>query len=71
MMNKFEEIRQARHDLEMLSASDPAVSANMLRCVAAYSLMITGRLFDEATVLRLGLAYEQATSWEDLHPKVG
>ena len=43
MMNKFEEIRQARHDLEMLSASHPAVSANMLRYVAAYSLMITGR----------------------------
>jgi Asp-tRNA(Asn)/Glu-tRNA(Gln) amidotransferase A subunit family amidase len=35
------------------------------------SLMITGRLFDEATVLRLGLAYEQATDWEDRHPKVG
>ena len=35
------------------------------------SLMITGRLYDEATVLRLGLAYEEATEWEDMHPKVG
>ena len=35
------------------------------------SLMITGRLYDEATVLRLGLAYEEATDWETKHPKVG
>jgi Asp-tRNA(Asn)/Glu-tRNA(Gln) amidotransferase A subunit family amidase len=35
------------------------------------SLMITGRLYDEATVLRLGLAYEEATDWETMHPKVG
>ena len=35
------------------------------------SLMITGRLYDEATILRLGLAYEEATAWEDMHPKVG
>lgn len=35
------------------------------------ALMITGRLFDEATVLRLGLAYEQATDWDDRHPSVG
>ena len=35
------------------------------------ALMITGRLFDEATVLRLGLAYEQATDWDASHPKVG
>jgi Asp-tRNA(Asn)/Glu-tRNA(Gln) amidotransferase A subunit family amidase len=26
-------------------------------------LMITGRLYDEATVLRVGLAYERATKW--------
>jgi Asp-tRNA(Asn)/Glu-tRNA(Gln) amidotransferase A subunit family amidase len=34
------------------------------------SLMITGRLYDEATVLRIGLAYEQATDWDDMHPKI-
>lgn len=42
-MNETEEMRQARHDLQMLSASDPAAAANMLRHVAAYSIMLTGR----------------------------
>lgn len=43
MMNETEEMRQARFDLQMLSASDPAVSSNMLRHVAATSIMLTGR----------------------------
>ena len=34
------------------------------------SLMITGRLFDEATVLRVGLAFERATRWHTMHPKL-
>ncbi len=32
------------------------------------SLMITGRLYDEATVLRVALAYERATRWQAMHP---
>jgi Asp-tRNA(Asn)/Glu-tRNA(Gln) amidotransferase A subunit family amidase len=32
------------------------------------SLMITGRLYDEETVLRVGLAYERATDWHRKHP---
>ena len=31
-------------------------------------IMITGRLYDEATVLRVALAYEQATLWHTMHP---
>ena len=31
-------------------------------------LMLTGRLYDEATVARVALAYEQATDWKDKHP---
>lgn len=34
-------------------------------------LMLTGRLYDEATLLRIGLAYEQATDWESKHPSIG
>jgi Asp-tRNA(Asn)/Glu-tRNA(Gln) amidotransferase A subunit family amidase len=30
---------------------------------APVELMITGRLYDEATLLRVGLAYERATTW--------
>jgi Asp-tRNA(Asn)/Glu-tRNA(Gln) amidotransferase A subunit family amidase len=31
-------------------------------------IMITGRLYDEGTVLRVGLAYERATTWHLRHP---
>ena len=34
------------------------------------SLMISGRPFDEATVLRAGHAYQQATDWHRRHPNV-
>ncbi len=31
-------------------------------------LMLTGHLYDEATMARVALAYEQATEWKDRHP---
>ncbi len=35
---------------------------------APVELMVTGRLYDEATTLRVALAYEQATKWNDVRP---
>ena len=32
--------------------------------------MITGKLYDEATICRVALAFEQATEWKDKHPTV-
>jgi len=32
------------------------------------SIMVTGRLYDEATMCRVALAYEQATDWHRRHP---
>ena len=32
------------------------------------ALMITGRLYNEATVLRVALAYERATAWHTMNP---
>ena len=32
------------------------------------ALMITGRLYDEATMLRVALAYERATKWHSMNP---
>ncbi|MBM3809044.1 MAG: amidase [Acidimicrobiia bacterium] len=32
------------------------------------SIMVTGRLYDEATICRIALAYEQATEWHKKHP---
>ena len=34
------------------------------------ALMITGRLYDEATVLRVALAYERATKWHTMNPNL-
>ena len=34
------------------------------------SLMVTGRLYDEATLLRVALAYEQKTEWRTRHPSL-
>ena len=37
---------------------------------APVELMITGRLYDEATVLRVALAFERATEWHKVNPKM-
>jgi aspartyl-tRNA(Asn)/glutamyl-tRNA(Gln) amidotransferase subunit A len=31
-------------------------------------IMVTGRLFDEGTILRIASAYENATPWKNRHP---
>ncbi|MBA3637922.1 MAG: amidase [Acidobacteriota bacterium] len=31
-------------------------------------IMVTGRLYDEATMLRVALAYERVTKWHTMHP---
>jgi Asp-tRNA(Asn)/Glu-tRNA(Gln) amidotransferase A subunit family amidase len=36
---------------------------------APLELMVTGRLYDEATTLRVALAYERATKWNDVKPE--
>ena len=33
-------------------------------------IMLTGRLYDEGTMARVALAFEQATEWKDRHPKL-
>jgi Asp-tRNA(Asn)/Glu-tRNA(Gln) amidotransferase A subunit family amidase len=32
--------------------------------------MVTGRLYDEATVLRVALAYERASKWNEMKPQL-
>ena len=34
------------------------------------AIMFTGGLYDEASPLRIALAFEQATKWHTMHPKV-
>jgi Asp-tRNA(Asn)/Glu-tRNA(Gln) amidotransferase A subunit family amidase len=33
-------------------------------------LMVTGRLYDEATTLRVALAHERGTAWHEVKPDV-
>jgi aspartyl-tRNA(Asn)/glutamyl-tRNA(Gln) amidotransferase subunit A len=33
-------------------------------------LLFTGRLYEEGTMLRVALAYEQASPWHTRHPKL-
>ncbi len=37
---------------------------------APVELMVTGRLYDEATMMRVALAYEWATEWHSMNPKM-
>jgi Asp-tRNA(Asn)/Glu-tRNA(Gln) amidotransferase A subunit family amidase len=37
---------------------------------APIMLMVTGRLYDEATMLRVALAFERATRWHRMHPSM-
>jgi Asp-tRNA(Asn)/Glu-tRNA(Gln) amidotransferase A subunit family amidase len=37
---------------------------------APMELMVTGRLYDEATLLRVALAYERATQWHSMNPEL-
>jgi Asp-tRNA(Asn)/Glu-tRNA(Gln) amidotransferase A subunit family amidase len=34
------------------------------------AIMFTGAVYDEAAPLRVALAFEQATKWHTMHPKV-
>ncbi len=44
-----------------------AVKAGFIKDVPVM-LMATGRLYDEATLLRVALAFERATKWHEMHP---
>ena len=51
-------------------AGNPALSvcSGFNEAGLPFSLQIAGRLFDEATVLRAGDAYERATPWRQRRP---
>ena len=38
------------------------------RTTVTRPLIVTGKLYEEATIARIALAYEQATEWKDKHP---
>jgi len=48
-----------------------AVRCGLSRSGLPLSLQIAGKPFDEASVLHVGHAYEQATGWREIRPKPG
>jgi len=71
----------SKHDVVLSAGSDGTLGATNLtghpsmvvKC-SIYNndtpvmLMLTGRLYDEGTMARIAMAYEQATDWKDKHP---
>jgi Asp-tRNA(Asn)/Glu-tRNA(Gln) amidotransferase A subunit family amidase len=47
-----------------------AVPCGFLNGNNPQSILFTGRLYEEGTPLRVALAFEQATEWHKMHPKV-
>jgi aspartyl-tRNA(Asn)/glutamyl-tRNA(Gln) amidotransferase subunit A len=46
------------------------LKAGFINNDAPVMLMVTGRLYDEATLLRVALAFERATKWHTMHPSL-
>ena len=75
-MSKYDVFLSAGSDSTLGVTNLTGHPAMALKCGIAggdtpVMLMITGRLYEEATMARVALAYEQATEWKDKHPKIG
>jgi Asp-tRNA(Asn)/Glu-tRNA(Gln) amidotransferase A subunit family amidase len=81
LMRKYDEL-MATCDVFLSATGGASLTATNLTghpalCLKAgfvdkmpWALMITGRLYDEATLLRAALAYERATPWSSMHPEI-
>jgi Asp-tRNA(Asn)/Glu-tRNA(Gln) amidotransferase A subunit family amidase len=79
LMRKYDELMSRCH-VFLSSTGGASLTATNLTghpalCLKAgfydkmpWALMITGRLYDEATLLRAALAYERATNWREMNP---
>jgi Asp-tRNA(Asn)/Glu-tRNA(Gln) amidotransferase A subunit family amidase len=71
-MSKYDVLLSAGSDATLGVTNLTGHPAIALKCGVSgdtpVMLMITGRLYDEGTLCRVALAYEQATEWKDRHP---
>lgn len=63
--------RQARVVFNALGNPALAVPTGFARSGLPVGMQIVGRPFEDATVLRIGQAYHDATSWHHRHPRLG
>ena len=81
LMREFDKL-MSQYDVLLSAGSDATLSTTNLtghpamavKCGivnnAPQMLMLTGRLYDEGTMARVALAFEQATEWKERHPKL-
>ena len=71
-MSKFDVLLSAGSDATLSVTNLTGHPAMSVKCGFQNNLprilMLTGHLYDEATMARVALAYEQATEWKDRHP---
>ncbi len=71
-MSKFDVLLSAGSDQTLGATNLTGHPAMAVKCGFINNtpriLMLTGQLYDEATMARVALAYEQATEWKDKHP---
>jgi len=81
LMREFDKLMSQYHVL-ISAGSDATLSTTNLTGQPAMAVkcgivnnspqivMLTGRLYDEGTMARVAMAFEQATEWKDRHPKL-
>jgi aspartyl-tRNA(Asn)/glutamyl-tRNA(Gln) amidotransferase subunit A len=62
--------RQARSPFNLTGHPALALMSGLSKSGLPLSLQLVGRAFDEVTLLRVGAAYERATSWHTLRPPI-
>ena len=74
LMSKYQVILHAGSDATLSTTNltgQPAMAVKVgIVNNSPQMLMLTGRLYDEGTMARVAMAFEQATEWKDRHPKL-
>jgi Asp-tRNA(Asn)/Glu-tRNA(Gln) amidotransferase A subunit family amidase len=73
-MSQFDVLLSAGSDATLSTTNLTGQPAMTVKCGmlnnAPRVFMLTGQLYDEATMARVALAFEQATEWKDKHPSL-
>jgi Asp-tRNA(Asn)/Glu-tRNA(Gln) amidotransferase A subunit family amidase len=71
-MSQFDVLLSAGSDATLSTTNLTGQPAMTVKCGMLNDqprvMMLTGHLFDEGTMCRVAMAYEQATEWKDKHP---
>jgi Asp-tRNA(Asn)/Glu-tRNA(Gln) amidotransferase A subunit family amidase len=74
LMSQYAVVLHAGSDQTLSTTNLTGHPAMAVKCGivanAPQILMLTGRLYDEGTMARVAMAFEQATEWKDRHPKM-